>query len=116
MLLWLVTLWVASNRGGLLLGGLAGVYYSVQLLSSIARAKRDYRDTMAAALATGIVFGAARAHRCPETAFWFECHTGLGKGRLIAVSQNPPIAVAAAPSPATALCSNFVADRVGIEG
>ena len=44
------------------MGGLAGVFYGVQLLSSIARDRRDYRDTMAAGLATGVVFGVARAH------------------------------------------------------
>ena len=51
------------SRGGLVIGGLAGTFYGVQLLSSIARAKRDYKDTMAAGLATGMVFGIARAQR-----------------------------------------------------
>ena len=50
-------------RGGLVIGGLAGIFYGVQLVSSIARAKRNYKDTMAAGLATGMVFGIARA-RC----------------------------------------------------
>ena len=51
----------ARQRGGLVIGGLAGVFYGVQLLSSVARAKRDYKDTMAAGLATGMVFGVACA-------------------------------------------------------
>jgi hypothetical protein len=51
------------SRGGLVIGGLAGIFYGVQLISSIARARRDYKDTMAAGLATGMVFGIARA-RC----------------------------------------------------
>ena len=46
------------------MGGLAGVFYGVQLLSSIARDKRDYRDTIAAGLATGLVFGVACAYYC----------------------------------------------------
>lgn len=46
------------------MGGLAGVFYGVQLLSSIARDKRDYRDTIAAGLATGLVFGVACAYSC----------------------------------------------------
>ena len=50
-----------TSRGGLVIGGLAGTFYGAQLLSSIARAKRDYKDTMAAGLATGMVFGIARA-------------------------------------------------------
>ena len=48
-----------------MIGGLAGVFYGVQLLSSVARAKRDYKDTMAAGLATGMVFGVARARPEP---------------------------------------------------
>ncbi len=53
-------------RGGLVIGGLAGVFYGVQLLSSVARAKRDYKDTMAAGLATGMVFGVACARHSPR--------------------------------------------------
>ena len=49
------------RRGGLVIGGLAGVFYGVQLLSSVARARRDYKDTIAAGLATGMVFGVACA-------------------------------------------------------
>ncbi len=69
-------LFMDSHRGGLVIGGLAGVFYGVQLLSSVARAKRDYKDTMAAGLATGMVFGVACAtfslpylHRTQHCAF-----------------------------------------------
>ena len=42
------------------------MFYGVQLLSSVARAKRDYKDTMAAGLATGMVFGVACARHSPR--------------------------------------------------
>lgn len=64
------------------MGGLAGVFYSVQLLSSIARARRDYQDTMAAGLATGVVFGAARAPQSPGGSCLPDIHHLMRLGRV----------------------------------
>jgi hypothetical protein len=44
-------------RGGVTIGGLAAVFYTTQILSSIARARKDHRDVMAAGLATGAAAG-----------------------------------------------------------
>ena len=65
----------SHRRGGLVIGGLAGVFYGVQMLSSVARAKRDYKDTMAAGLATGMVFGVACAR--PESCRKFQWSKAL---------------------------------------
>lgn len=45
------------GRGGLRFGGLTGLFYSVQLTSSIARNRRDMQDTVLAALVAGAVMG-----------------------------------------------------------
>ena len=49
-------------RGGLRFGALTGLFYGVQLLSSVARNKRDMQDTIYGALITGGVLGATSAH------------------------------------------------------
>lgn len=46
------------DRGGLRFGALTGLFFGVQLLSSIARDKRDMQDSINAALVTGGLFGA----------------------------------------------------------
>lgn len=46
------------RRGGLRFGALTGLFFGVQLLSSIARDRRDMQDTVNAALVTGGLFGA----------------------------------------------------------
>ena len=48
---------VLHCRGGVTIGGLAAVFYTTQILSSIARARKDHRDVMAAGLATGAAAG-----------------------------------------------------------
>ena len=45
-------------RGGLRFGSLAAVYYGVQGLTGVARAKEDLRNTIAAGLTSGCLFGA----------------------------------------------------------
>ena len=45
-------------RGGLRFGSLAAVYYGVQGLMGVARAKEDLRNTVAAGLTSGCLFGA----------------------------------------------------------
>ncbi len=46
------------HRGGLRFGALAGLFYAVQQVSSIARAKKGLQDIIVAGTATGAVFGA----------------------------------------------------------
>ncbi|KAK9865050.1 hypothetical protein WJX84_003383, partial [Apatococcus fuscideae] len=48
----------ADNRGGLRFGSLAAVYYGVQGLVGVARAKEDLQNTVAAGLTSGCLFGA----------------------------------------------------------
>ena len=45
------------GRGGLRFGGLTGLFYGVQMTSSIARNRRDMQDTILAALVAGAVMG-----------------------------------------------------------
>ena len=45
-------------RGGLRFGTLAGTFYAVQQLSSIARAERSAVDLAVAGTVTGAIFGA----------------------------------------------------------
>lgn len=45
-------------RGGLRFGALAGLFYAVQQVSSIARAEKGLQDIVTAGTATGAVFGA----------------------------------------------------------
>ncbi|CAL8462070.1 g1601 [Coccomyxa elongata] len=53
----LIRLGNETLRGGLRFGALTGLFFGVQLLSSIARNKRDMQDTVNAALVTGGLFG-----------------------------------------------------------
>ena len=46
------------HRGGLRFGALAGLFYAVQQVSSIARAEKGLQDIIVAGTATGAVFGA----------------------------------------------------------
>lgn len=48
----------AAVRGGAIVGGLAGVFYAAQLMHSIFKGERTYRDTMVGGMATGVAFGA----------------------------------------------------------
>ena len=52
---------MSMRRGGLRFGALTGLFYGVQLLSSVARNRRDMQDTIYAALVTGGVLGATSA-------------------------------------------------------
>ena len=45
------------GRGGLRFGALTGLFYGVQMTSSIARNRRDMQDTILAALVAGAVMG-----------------------------------------------------------
>lgn len=45
------------GRGALRFGGLTGLFYGVQMTSSIARNRRDMQDTILAALVAGAVMG-----------------------------------------------------------
>jgi hypothetical protein len=47
----------ASVRGGLHFGGLAAVFYAVQMLSGVYRGRRDFLDSAHGGLAAGAVFG-----------------------------------------------------------
>ncbi|KAL4437449.1 hypothetical protein ABPG75_004588 [Micractinium tetrahymenae] len=47
----------ASVRGGLHFGGLAAVFYGVQMLSGVYRGRRDFLDAAHGGLAAGAVFG-----------------------------------------------------------
>ena len=51
-------------RGGLRFGALAGLFYAVQQISSIARAERGLPDTVAGGTAAGAVFGATGVSLC----------------------------------------------------
>ena len=53
-----VIMW-QHGRGGLRFGGLTGLFYGVQMISSIARNRRDMQDTIWAALLAGAVMGAS---------------------------------------------------------
>ena len=53
------------GRGGLRFGGLTGLFYGVQMASSIARNRRDMQDTIFAALVSGAVMGTSGAPPCP---------------------------------------------------
>jgi hypothetical protein len=59
-----VMLW-QPGRGGLRFGGLTGLFYGVQMASSIARNRRDMHDTIFAALVAGAVMGTSGAPPCP---------------------------------------------------
>ena len=52
------------GRGGLRFGGLTGLFYGVQMASSIARNRRDMQDTIFAALVAGAVMGTSGAPQC----------------------------------------------------
>lgn len=56
----------AVCRGGLRFGALAGLFYAVQQISSIARAEKGLPDTVAGGTAAGAVFGATGedGHHC----------------------------------------------------
>ncbi|KAK9906560.1 hypothetical protein WJX75_004165 [Coccomyxa subellipsoidea] len=54
----LIRLGNETLKGGLRFGALTGLFFGVQLLSSIARDRRDMQDTVNAALVTGGLFGA----------------------------------------------------------
>lgn len=54
----LVRLANETLRGGLRFGALAGLFYAVQQVSSIARAEKGLQDIIVAGTATGAVFGA----------------------------------------------------------
>ena len=86
-------------RGGLLFGGLAGVFYGVQLLSSIARARRDYQDTMAAGLATGVVFGAACALTFSEGNLSCSTLQELRIGKVLSSAGSDGTGIAGSPWP-----------------
>lgn len=49
---------VHKCRGGLKFGMLAGLFYAVQQVSSVARAEKGLQDIVVAGTATGAVFGA----------------------------------------------------------
>lgn len=49
---------VLFARGGLRFGALAGLFYAVQQVSSIARAEKGLQDVVTAGAATGALFGA----------------------------------------------------------
>jgi hypothetical protein len=53
--------WSDVRRGGAIVGGLAGVFYAAQLMHSIFKGERTYRDTMVGGMATGVAFGAFSA-------------------------------------------------------
>ena len=57
-----VMLW-QPGRGGLRFGGLTGLFYGVQMASSIARNRRDMQDTIFAALVAGAVMGTSGVRR-----------------------------------------------------
>lgn len=52
------------GRGGLRFGGLTGLFYGVQMASSIARNRRDMQDTIFAALVAGAVMGTSGEPQC----------------------------------------------------
>ena len=49
------------GRGGLRFGGLTGLFYGVQMISSVARNRRDMQDTILAALVAGAFMGVTGA-------------------------------------------------------
>ena len=57
--LWPDVLMWQHGRGGLRFGGLTGLFYGVQMISSIAHNRRDMQDTIWAALVAGAVMGAS---------------------------------------------------------
>ncbi len=57
--LWPYVMMWQHGRGGLRFGGLTGLFHGVQMISSIARNRRDMQDTIWAALVAGAVMGAS---------------------------------------------------------
>jgi hypothetical protein len=95
-------------RGGLHFGGLAAVFYAVQMLSGVYRGRRDFLDSAHGGMAAGALFGISCEWHQLQCICWGSTALGVGNTPTSQPppSQLTPLAPAAVRSTASSLaCS-----------